>query len=379
MNYRVPFQRPAMPNMEEVSRYFDKSIGERFFSNGGPCAVMLEERLAQRLGVEHVVLVNNATSGLMVAADAVFGKRSRSMSAGSSRGVVMVPSFTFAATVTALLSMGFQPCLVDIDFDTMQVDPQSLAEGLDRWSSQVCGVMLTSTFGIAAPRQVTDALESLCAAVGVPVVVDSAAGFGSVDESGRALGSSGRTEVFSFHATKPFAIGEGGCVVTNDAEVASEMRRLINFGFGSDRVVRGTPGINGKLPEILCAFGLAVLDEFDTVLDQRRKRAVAMSALLEDGIRLPPGLCNSAVQFVPALVDPSKRDALVSACDARGVQLRTYFDPPIHQMPAFTSLERVSLRASEAASRATVSLPMSNDLSEADITYVATVVNESLG
>ncbi len=378
MNLRVPFQRPLMPPMEEVSRYFDKSIGEGFFSNGGPCATMLEERLAERLGVAHVVLVNNATSGLMVAADAVFGRGARPMSSGEPRGIVLVPSFTFAATVTSLLSMGFLPCLIDIDLETLQVDPDSLAEGLDRWGSNVCGALLTSTFGIAAPEGISNAWERLCSDAGIPTLFDSAAGFGSVDDSGRILGSSGRTEVFSFHATKPFAVGEGGCVVTNDAHVAAEMRRLINFGFGPDRVVHGTPGINGKMPEILCAIGLAVLDSFDTVIARRQDNARAMTSQLTTSLGIPPGLLRSAVQFVPALVDPTKRDRLVDTAEKRGVGLRTYFDPPIHRMPGFAQLQHLALPATETASLMSVSLPMSNAISASDIAYVASVVNECL-
>ena len=166
--------------------------------------------------------------------------------------------------------------------------------------------------------------------------------------------------------------------MTNDAHVAAEMRRLINFGFGADRVVHGTPGINGKMPEILCAIGLAVLDSFDTVIARRQDNARAMTSQLTSSLGIPPGLLSSAVQFVPALVDPAKRDRLVDTAEKRGVGLRTYFDPPIHRMPGFAQLQHLALPATETASLMSVSLPMSNTISASDIAHVASVVNECL-
>ncbi len=370
MTYRVPFQRPAMPEFEDIGRYFNKSVGERYFSNGGPCAVWLEERVRQFLDVRHVVLLNNATTALLVASRIAFG--------GRPQRKVLVPSFTFAATATALIFNDFEPVFVDVDGQDLQTAAASLSCALERWSGQLCGALLCSTFGMAPSTATSRLWNQQCQSAGIPLLVDSAAGFGSIDSLGRPLGSQGVAEIFSFHATKPFAIGEGGCIATNDDDLAERARRMINFGFNSDRVVSGEPGINGKLPEILCATGLAVLDQFDEILQRRRQTAELMTQNFPEAVSVPPGLLTSAIQFVPVLVDPDLRPGVMAALDAAGIQARTYFDPPLHLMPAFSGFEHVDLSSTELVARSSLSLPMSNDLTTNDALFVAETLHAAL-
>jgi dTDP-4-amino-4,6-dideoxygalactose transaminase len=371
----IPFQQPEMPSIEHVSRYFDKSVGERFFSNGGPCAQLLEERVAEYLGVKHVVLCNNATTALLISVRAVFGG---GRAPRGTRRVVVVPSFTFAATIASLLWAGYEPHFVDIDPVNLHADPSSVRAAFDALGDRLAGALLCSTFGVAPALTVQEAWKRACDDASVPLVVDSAAGFGSIDECGVPLGHQGAAEIFSFHATKPFAIGEGGAVVTDDDEVIERLRPLINFGFDANRVVSGEPGINGKLPEILCAFGLAVLDNFDTVVSRRRRLARRMADRMVEVARSQPGLAESAVQFVPVLVDPARRSAVCDSLAKRGIQVRTYFDPPLHRMPAFAGVARQQLDGTELASASVLSLPMWNDLTEASADAICDAVLSAL-
>jgi len=212
------------------------------------------------------------------------------------------------------------------------------------------------------------AWEAASRDAGVPLLVDSAAGFGATAEDGQPLGRQGDAEVFSFHATKPFAIGEGGLLTTMREDVADRAARLANFGF-EDGVVHDAPGLNAKLPEWSAATALAVLDGYDGVLAARRAAAVELlERLAPFGYAWQAGTAGAAWQFVPLLAPSAGvRDAALGSARERGVELRTYFSVPLHRMPAFASLSIAgSLRRTEDLAARALSLPMANDQSPAD-------------
>ena len=130
--------------------------------------------------------------------------------------------------------------------------------------------MATSTFGTAPPAGTREAWRATCDAAGVPLVVDSAAAFGARDEHRLLVGSDGATHVFSFHVTKPFAVGEGGLLVTGDADVARRAESLVNFGIDGPERTSAVAGINAKMSELHAAGALAMLDRFEPVLARRR-------------------------------------------------------------------------------------------------------------
>lgn len=370
-NERIRFQAPALPPLRDIAPFFAQSERARWFSNGGPCVTRLERECADHLGLEHPgVAVNNATSGLMVALRACLG-----LPRGPRR-LVAVPSFTFVASVNAILWAGFEPVFVDVDPEDWHVSDEALA-GLARLEGSLAGVLQCSTFGVAPRPARRDALAATAKALGVPVVVDSAAGFGSVDETGRALGDQGHAEVFSFHATKPFAIGEGGLVTSGSADVLEAVAELTNFGFDRDRALAGPVGINAKMPELSAAVGLAVLRRFDSVLAGRR-RAVAWlrDELRSSEVSFQAGSADSAHQFVPiALPTPEARDRLLIAAELADIEVRVYFDPPMHRVAPFTAFSRIGdLTVTESLSRRIVALPMANDISASALERIATLV-----
>ncbi|WP_324276146.1 DegT/DnrJ/EryC1/StrS family aminotransferase [Blastococcus brunescens] len=313
--------------------------------------------------------VNNATSGLLVALRACLG------APAGNRRLVALPSFTFVASVNAIIWAGFEPVFVDIDPEDWQIAESSL-EQLGRLRRSLAGVLLCSTFGTAPSAARRASLAAATRALGVPVVVDSAAGFGAVDEAGRQLGDQGDAEVFSFHATKPFAIGEGGLVTSRSAAVLDRVARLINFGFDRDRAVTEV-GINGKLPELSAAVGLAVLDRFDDVLTRRRAAAGWLRSELEHaGVAFQAGATGSTFQFVPvALPTAAARTRLLQEADDTRIEVRAYFDPPMHQVPAFASVPcSGSLPVTASLSQRIVGLPMADDISASSLERIRDLV-----
>ncbi|MDX6597374.1 MAG: hypothetical protein QOE87_1261, partial [Gaiellales bacterium] len=289
----IRFQAPQLPPVQEVAAYFARAESARWYSNRGPCHELLVERLETFLGGGlRCVPVANATLGLMIALRALVDRR-------SPRREVLMPSFTFAAVGNAVVWAGLEPVFVDVEAGSWHVDPGALEAALAARAGRVGAVLAASTFGAPPAAAQRAAWERLAREAGVALLVDSAAGFGATGEDGLPLGRQGDAEVFSFHATKPFAIGEGGLVTTTDDELAARLVCLTNFGF-EDGVVDADVGLNAKLPEWSAATALAVLDGYDDVLERRRAIAARMLAeLAAHGYRRQTGTGAAAWQFVP--------------------------------------------------------------------------------
>jgi dTDP-4-amino-4,6-dideoxygalactose transaminase len=358
----VRFLNPQLPPVSAIERYFARSREARWFSNGGPCHRELAERAAAYVGGGvTAVPVANGTLGLMLALRALAGPPDRH------RREVIVPSFTFAATASAVVWAGFEPVFADVDEDGWHVSPDAVKQALAERGERVAAVLACSTFGTAPPRATTLAWERIADDCGIPLLVDSAAGFGSIDDDGRPLGRQGDAELFSFHATKPLAVGEGGLVTTRDSAVAARIAELSNFGFDSDRVVGGDPGINAKLDEWHAATALAALDRLDDVLAARRGHLTAMREVLAGhGYTFQSGGETAAGQFLPVLAErPVVRERALAAAQARVVEMRTYFDPPLHAMPGFAGHPvGGSLQTTDALSARILSLPLATDLTD---------------
>lgn len=367
----VRFQAPQIPPLADIAVHYARSEAARWFSNSGPCVQELERDCAAYLGLDHPgVAVSNATLGLMVALRACMGRPSKK------RRLVAVPSFTFVATVNAIAWAGFEPLFLDIDPASWQPSIDSL-ERLATSRKSLAGVLFCSTFGTAPSASLRAMWQDFSRSTRTPTVVDSAAGFGAVDERDRCLGDQGMAEVFSFHATKPFAIGEGGLVTSTSAEVLATVRRLTNFGFDAKRNVPGDLGLNAKMSELHGATGLAVLSGFDRVLKNRREAARSLIRHLEPfGVTAQEGHPGSTFQFVPVVM-PSKaaREQLLANAPDAGVEVRVYFDPPMHRLSQFKGCPRASdLGITEWLSDHIVALPMANDLADAQIERITALV-----
>lgn len=357
----IRFQRPQLPGLADVAEHYALSEAASWFSNGGPCVSQLERETARYLGLPTSgVAVSNATVGLMVAIQAVFGRPV------GPRRLLAVPSFTFVATVNAITWCGYEPLFLDID----PVDWQQSADdvkALVQHEPALAGILLCSTFGTAPSARRRDEMSSIVAGLSVPAVVDSAAGFGAVDDRGQLLGDQGSMEVFSFHATKPFAIGEGGLITSSDPDLVAEAKLLSNFGFDLSRKITRPNGVNAKMSELHGAMGLAVLKQLPGILHNRRAAATwLIDELVRFGVRSQAGHKGSTFQFVPvAMPDRESRERLLRLGPEVGIEFRTYFEPPMHEVGLFASYGRVSdLMHTTDLARRVVALPMANDMDD---------------
>lgn len=368
----IRFQHPQIPDAADIERHFALARDTRWFSNEGPCHRRLTHALAQFLGrTPQVVLTANATVGLMLTLRALLGEQPHGR-------LVAVPSFTFPATVQAIRWNGLEPLWVDVEQRGWHLDPQALGDALATHRTGVAAVLACSTFGTAPSRLQSTTWRELCLRAKIPLIVDSAPGFGSRDEDGGHLGTQGDAEIFSFHATKPFAIGEGGAIATANVELARRLAEMTNFGFDSSRAVGDGFALNAKLSEIHAAIGLAVLERFDCVLEARRTRAEKMRTELEPaGYRFQAGSRNSAWQFVPVLAPSADvRERVLRHSARRTIEIRSYHSP-LHRMPAFASHpSHGELTTTDDLAGRSLSLPLANDMSDQAIERIVALMLE---
>ncbi len=317
-----------------------------------------------------VSLVASGTAGLQLAIAATFVR---------GRTYALVASFTFAAGPLALRWCGFEPAFLDIDGDSWQPSLRDAEVFLEAQADNTAGILLTNTFGVA--NQSIQAWESLARRFGLPLVVDSAAGFGSQYPSGEPLGARGTCEVFSLHATKTLPVGEGGAVISRDHDLISQIDRLKNFGFDETRDPT-IPGTNAKLPELSCAIGLRQLAMLDKRLEIRRGiYNDYRERLANTGMEFQPLSEISAVPFVSGLLHSgARRDATVRALEGSGVEVRKYYNPPVHVQSGFEHSPQASPSMATTADIASriISLPMSDKLTSSDVDRIALAVIDEL-
>ena len=335
MHFDIPFIRPVFPSAELIAQDFRAIVSSNWYTNFGPREREFSQAVAAYVGEGfHATSFNNATTALIAALHTVLGQ-------GDGQKHVLVPSFTFAAGPEAIEWAGYRPLFMDIEEGSLQpsfVDAQEILEG-DRYA--VVGILLGNTFGIGNAD--IDAWEKLADKFSLPLIIDSAAGFGSRYKDDRHVGGAGLCEIFSFHATKPFAIGEGGAVVTRDPELAARLKAFENFGFSAG-IGATTLGINGKLQEINAAIGLRQLESFDDAIRSRQDvLARYRSALNVEQYRFPEGIERSSICFA-TLVAPSEkaRHASLQSLLKNGIEARAYYSPAVHTQPHFESAARAS-------------------------------------
>lgn len=346
------------------------------YSNHGPEVRRFEAAANDRLfaGRGSCVAVTNATIGLMLAL------RDAADRAGRPGGYALMPAFTFAATAEAALWAGLTPLLCDID----PHDWSSAAAAEDalfaKHGDDIAVVVPYATFGNAIDL---DRYAALARRHKVGVVVDAAASIGTLDDAAIGFGAGfPHAVVFSMHATKPFAVAEGGLIHSGDHELIGRLRAMANFGFEAPRTA-SLPGLNAKLPEVIAAMASAKLDEIEAVSERRAAlEAAYREALAPLSLQRVRGR-RRALGFMPVLLPPAiagRRGAIIDALAARGIGTGAYFSPHLGQQPMFqrcAGLTETSV-ADDVASRI-LSLPVSDIMTPADARTVAAALLETCG
>jgi dTDP-4-amino-4,6-dideoxygalactose transaminase len=315
--------RPVLPPFAELAQECESMLGSGMVTKGRHLRAF-EEAVADHLGAKHAVAVSSCTTGLMLTYRCL-----------GLTGDVVVPSFTFMATVSALVWAGLRPVFADVDLDTATLDPAAAESAITPETSAIVAV---HTFGNPAD---IERLQAVADRHGLKLVFDAAHGFGSLYQ-GDPVGWQGDAQVYSLSPTKLLIAGEGGIVATNDDELADQIR--IGREYGNDGTYDSAfAGMNARMPEFNALLGLHSLQRLEDAA--RRRNEVAILYRDELG-RLPgihfqevrPGNRNSYKDFsitVDADVFDMTRDELAVALAAENVDTRKYYDPAVHRHAAY--------------------------------------------
>ncbi len=330
----IPLLVPDMPSPDALAPYLWRMHEARQYSNFGPLVREFEARLWEMFrqgapGPVALTTVSSATSGLELVLSALdLPPRSR----------VLVPALTFVATATVVLRCGHVPVLADVDADSWLLTPEIARQTLA--TTPFDAVMPVAAFG--APQPLTG-WEAFQQRTGIPVAIDAAPAFGS-----QAMDARLGTVVISLHATKSFAAGEGGIVVSMDAELVRRVREGSNFGINLDLAADmpvgslASVGTNAKLSEYHAAVALAALETWETRVATRRALYWDMRARLDEAGRHQLRWQAANDQCAPSLLcvrmpSAAARSRLEQICAAEGIGTRRWYQPLLNTMSAITS------------------------------------------
>lgn len=358
--------RPNIPNKEAVLERIGEALDRAWLTNDGPLVRELEQRLADYLKVPHCVAMANGTVAMEVLARAL-----------DLSGQVVVPAYTFIATAHAFAWMDIEPVFCDVDPLTHTIDVASAEKRITSRTRAIVGVHL---WGSACD---VEALEAMASRKNIPVIYDAAHALGASVGATR-VGNFGTAEVFSFHATKFFNTFEGGAVTTKNADLASRLRLLRNFGFAGYDSVIGL-GTNAKLSEAHAAMGLASIDDLDELIDRNAATWVRYAESLnkQPALRLLPMRdgYGSNYQYVVCEVTKDStltRDQLLNVLWQENVRARRYFFPGCHRTHPYIQRRQHRLRVTEELSDSVLVLPAGAAITQDEVDQVCALIDYAI-
>lgn len=377
MTERIPFNRPHLTGgeFENIARAID--LGQ--LAGGGHFTRACEALLEERLGIDHVLMTCSGTAALELA---------MMLCRVGPGDEVILPSFTFVSTATAILRTGARPRFVDIRPDTLNIDPGRVAEAIGPRTRAILPVHYA---GVACD---VDALTAIASTAGVRIVEDAAHAVNAF-VGDRALGSIGDLGCFSFHETKNYIAGEGGALCVNDPDLVERARIIRDKGTDRHRFDQGLVdkytwvdvGSSFAASDLVCAFLKAQLDELDPLLERRLgiydRYREAFAPLQEKALlrlpHVPPGARHNAHGFFVLLPDRDTRDGLIAhLADAQIGSAFHYV--PLHTSPMGRKLgcDETELPITDAVSDRLLRMPMHYRLEPDDIERVASEVDRFL-
>jgi len=368
----IPIIRPTLPELGRVVEILRNSYDAGSVTLARVVS-LLEEEAAAYTKTKHAVAVSSCTSGLILSF----------ASLGLPQGAeVIVPSFTFAATVQALLWNRLIPVYVDCLPGKMTVDPNEVVKAL---GPRTAAIYPVSTFGL--PPDV-DELTDIATNQGVPLIFDSAQGLGSTYR-GKSVGGFGLCEVFSLSPTKVVTAIEGGLVTTNSDELANNLRSMRDYGKGPSGEEMVFNGLSARMSELHASVGLLSLRNARALV-QSRLRLIQRYRERTRNLRgcnvqeFPEDRVSSGNYFTLLIGPDAKMDrqGVFETLMASGIQTKKYFYPPVHSQPAFRDYpHRVvgDLHNTWLVSESSLALPLYSHMTEVQQNRVCDALDACLG
>jgi dTDP-4-amino-4,6-dideoxygalactose transaminase len=355
--------RPVLPDYASLEPEL-KEIFRSGMLTKGQHLQKLEQAMAEHLRVKYAVAVSSCTTGLMLTYRCL-----------GLTGEVIVPSFTFMATVSALVWAGCRPVFVDVDRQTTNIDVEQIERAITPDTSAIVAV---HNFGNPADL---DALQHLADRHSLRLIFDAAHGLGSLYR-GVPVGSQGDAQIYSLSPTKLVIGGEGGIVATNNAKLAEDLRIGREYG-NSGQYDSAFAGLNARMSEmqaLVARYSLAMLEEAvaerNQIAAQLRGRLEALAGIECQKIAAEN---RSSYKDFSLTVDEQQtgitRDQLNRALQAEGIDTRTYYDPPTHLQTAYRHfVSPHPLHNTEWLAKHSLSLPLWSKMEDQTIDKICLAI-----
>ena len=352
----IPVTKPFLPKQADFKSYVSSIWARQWLTNNGPLVNELELKLQQYLELPHLLYVTNGTIALQLAIQALEVK-----------GEIITTPFSFVATTSSIVWQGCKPVFVDIDEDTLNIDPNKIEAAI---TSNTSAILATHVFG--NPCDI-EAIDRIAKKHGLKVIYDAAHCFGT-KYKGKSIFAYGDVSTTSFHATKLFHTIEGGAVFTQNPDTLKRMALMRNFGYsGVDTF--SEIGTNAKNSEFHAAMGLCNLKHIDQILSKRKELSQHYEMRLNK-IEAQFQVIQADTEFNYAyypvifrseeiMLDCMKQLELVQ------VYCRRYFYPSLSALPY---IAKVNMPICDSISKRIMCLPLYHTLTSADQDLVVRII-----
>jgi dTDP-4-amino-4,6-dideoxygalactose transaminase len=344
-----------LPPFDEYAEMLRRAWDKAWVTNNGELLIELESKLRSYLGVKNLWFCNNGTIVLQMALKAL-----------KITGDVITTPFSYVATTTAILWENSRPIFADIDETSFCIDPSKIEAAI---TSSTQAILATHVYGY--PCDVA-AIEAIAQRHNLKVIYDAAHAFGT-QINGKSLLNYGDVSTCSFHATKLFHTGEGGCVATNNDELAHQLLLYRHFGHIGDKYY--SMGINGKNSEFHAAIGLCNLKYIEEIMQRRKEQWLAYKMGL-DGSGLQLLELDGEVKYNYAyfpVIFPTEALLLhtIESLAAKEIIPRRYFYPALNTLPY---VNYQSCPIAESIAKRVICLPLFHDLASDTLEQIISII-----
>lgn len=353
----IPVTKPFLPPIEEYQKYLTGIWSRQWLTNMGPLASDLEIKLKEHLGLKHLLFVTNGTVALQMAIKAL-----------DITAEIITTPFSFVATTSSIVWEGCTPVFVDIDKDTLCIDPDKIEEAI---TENTQAILATHVYG--NPCDV-EAIDKIAQKHNLKVIYDGAHAFG-VKVNGKSIFEFGDVTTCSLHATKLFHTVEGGLVTTNNPDLLKKLASIRNFGISGPESFDSL-GINGKNSEFHAAMGLVNLNYIEAILKKRKELAKYYDQKLVNVKAIKPKWHAKATENYPYYVILLESEELLlkikKGLDAHEIFTRRYFYPSLANTLPY--LDPVNLEITDEIAKRALCLPFYYDLTMEEVDLVVRLI-----
>lgn len=347
------------PIIEEYTQILQKIWNKKWLTNRGALVQELEKKLSVYLEVENLTLTTNGTLPIQIAIKAL-----------DLKGEIITTPFSYVASTSAIVWENCTPVFVDIEPEHFTIDSSKIEQAI---TSETTAIMAVHVFG--NPCDV-EAIEKIARKHNLKVIYDAAHCFG-VKYKGQSIFNYGDVSTCSFHATKIFHTGEGGCFISNDKQLQDKLFYYHNFGHKTATSFYGL-GTNAKMSELQAAMGLAVFNHLDEIFEGRKGVVNLYDSLLNFNALQKIKIRECAewnYHYYPVVFKSEKILLRVQKeLNKKDIFPRRYFCPSLNTL---NYVKKTFCPISESISERVLCLPLYPSLSQENIEKISTVINRN--